>query len=437
MIYYIVTAILIIIIAFLIIFFYIKKNKNKECQLITKTNNIPLANNQNSIIEAQPEYEEMEDFYKDFNIDNYEVLGLSNTNSTINIAYQDAAVKSAWEVSRAVIQTKTLKSVFKATADPKTLMQLSGGGVGSAVIGDGKKIVAQAGFVKISPAEMTAIIGPQVVFSALSIVVGQHFMAEISKKLSDISEKLDKILLHFKKEDKAVLESSKELIHDISKSNYTDGEDIDRLMRIEERLDVIYKYYKDELKNINISNLETNKFEFYGKLKEMDEKLEEKINDAQFCVIICFYSKELLNLIQLVKFNTYIKMQKIDANAINKANKLFNKINNWKSDLFYNEYINPYNKYIELIEESKDKLKKIHDNAPIIKFVEDTILLKENEEYSIKKEKFEEKKNIGLNDYESMSYNQSRIMIENMNKPKEIILLNDNSGNLISLCKKE
>lgn len=435
MIYYIVTAILIIIIAFLIIFFYIKKNKNKEYQLITKTNNIPLANNQNSVIADTPQYD-LDFFYNNFNIDDYHILGSSNIDSSINIAYQDAAVKSAGEVVRTIIQAKTLSGVFKATADPKTLMQLSGGGVGSAVIGDGKKIVAQAGFVKISPAEMTAIIGPQVVFSALSIVVGQHFMAEISKKLSDISEKLDKILLHFKKEDTAVLESSKELIHDISKSNYTDGEDIDRLMRIEERLDIIYKYYKDELKNINISNLETNKFEFYGKLKEMDEKLEEKINDAQFCVKICFYSKELLNLIQLVKFNTYIKMQK-DANAINKANKLFNKINNWKSDLFYNEYINPYNKYIELIEESKDKLKKIHDNAPIIKFVEDTILLKENEEYSIKKEKFEEKKNIGLNDYESMSYNQSRIMIENMNKPKEIILLNDNSGNLISLCKKE
>lgn len=425
MIYYIVTAILIIIIAFLIIFFYIKKNKNKEYQLITRTNNVPLANNQNSIIEAQPEYEKMEDFYKDFNIDNYEVLGLSNTNSTINIAYQDAAVKSAWEVSRAVIQTKTLKSVFKATADPATLMKLKDG-FGSAVIGDGKKIVAQAGFVKISPAEMTSIIGPQVVFSVLSIAVGQHFMAEISKKLSDISEKLDEILSHFKKEHIAVLESSKKLIHDISKLNYTDIEHIGRLMNIEEDLSIIYKYYESELKSIDINNLIPSK---WSKMKETNIKLKGKIDEAEFFIKICIYSKELLNLIQLVKFNTYIKMQKIDANAINKANELFNKINSWQVDLFYDEDINPKNTYINLIKECKLKCNRIYDNAKI-KFSKKKL-------YNIIINELDEKNNTELNNYNSISYNQSRIMIENMNKPKEIILLNDNSGNLISLCKKE
>lgn len=425
MIYYIVTAILIIIIAFLIIFFYIKKNKNKEHKLITKTNNVPLANNQNSIIEAQPEYEKMEDFYKDFNIDNYEVLGLSNTNSTINIAYQDAAVKSAWEVSRAVIQTKTLKSVFKATADPATLMKLKDG-FGSAVIGDGKKIVAQAGFVKISPAEMTSIIGPQVVFSVLSIAVGQHFMAEISKKLSDISEKLDEILSHFKKEHIAVLESSKKLIHDISKLNYTDIEHIGRLMNIEEDLSIIYKLYESELKSIDINNLIPSK---WSKMKEINRKLKGKIDEAEFFIKICIYSKELLNLIQLVKFNTYIKMQKIDANAINKANELFNKINSWQVDLFYDEDINPKNTYINLIKECKLKCNRIYDNAKI-KFSKKKL-------YNIIINELDEKNNTELNNYNSISYNQSRIMIENMNKPKEIILLNDNSGNLISLCKKE
>ena len=425
MIYYIAIAISIIIIAFLIIFFSIKKNKNKEYQLITRTNNIPLANNQNSIIEAQSEYEEMEDFYKDFNIDNHEILGLSNTNSTINIAYQDTALKSVAEVARAVIQTKTLKSVFKATADPQTLMQLSGGGFGSAVIGDSKKIVAQAGFVKINPAEMTSIIGPQVVFSVLSIAVGQHFMAEISKKLSDISEKLDKILLHFKKEHIAVLESSKKLIHDISKLNYTDIEHVARLMNIEEDLSIIYKYYENELKSIDVNNLIPSK---WSEMKETNKKLKGKIDEAEFFIKICIYSKELLNLIQLVKFNTYIKMQKIDANAINKANELFNKINSWQVDLFYDEDINPKNTYINLIKGCKLKCNRIYDNAKI-KFSKKKL-------YNIIINELDKKNNTELNNYNSMSYNQSRIMIENMNKPKEIILLNDNSGNLISLCKK-
>ena len=444
MIYYIVSAVLVVIIAFIIIFFSIKKNKNKEYKLITRTNNISLQDNQPSVMEVQSH--DLDFFYNNFNMDDYHILGLSNIDRTINIAYQDTAVKSVVEVAKTIIQTKTLKSLFKATADPKTLMQLSGGGLGSAVVNDSKKIIAQAGFVNISPAEMAIIIGPQVVFSVLSIVVGQHFMAEISKKLSDISEKLDKILLHFKKEHISILESSKERIQYISKLNYTGIEHIGSLMNIEDDLCKIYKYYKNELKNLDINNLNTDKWIYKSKMKEMDKKLQEKINDAQFCVKICFYSKELLNLIQLVKFNTYIKMQKADINAINKANELFEEINNWKSNLFYNED-NPYNKYIKLIEESKEKLKQIRQDAPIINFIEDrqsdidywfnTNFYKGNKLYNELTEKFEGKKNIGLNNYNSMSYEQSKIMIENMNKPKDIILLKDDSGNIISLCKKE
>lgn len=441
MIYYIVAAVLVVIIVFLIILFYFKKSKNKKHQLITKTNNISLQDNQPSVIKTQPEYDGLEDFYKDFDINKCQVLGLSNTNSTINIAYQDTAIKSAVEVARTIIQKKTLQSVFVATVAPSELMKLSDGGFSSAVIdfkGVIKKgrIIRHTGFKALNPTEIAKSIGPQVVFSVLSIAVGQHFMADISQKLSDISEKLDKILHHFTKEYIAILESSKELIHNISKQKYADKEHIDRLMRIEENLNNIYKYYEYELKNININNLDTNEWEFYGKIEEMDKKLEKEIEYAQFYVQICFYSKELLNLIQLVKFNTYIKMQKVDANAINKANELFEEINNWKSDLFYNED-NPYNKYIDIIEESKEKLKKIHDNAPIIKFLEDTILLRENKYYSSKKIKFEDKKNIGLNNYNSMSYEQSRIMIEKIKKPKDIILLKDYSGNIVSLCKKE
>lgn len=434
MIYYIVAAVLVVIIAFIIIFFSIKKNKNKEYKLITRTNNISLQDNQPSVMEVQSH--DLDFFYNNFNMDDYHILGLPNIDNTINSAYQDTVVKSVVEAIRTAIQLKTLKGVFKATADPETLMKLSDGGFGSSIVDDNGKIIAQAGFIKMSPAEMAKSIGPQVIFSVLSIAVGQHFMADISQKLSDISEKLDKILHHFTKEYIAILESSKELIHKISKQKYADKEHIDRLMRIEENLNNIYKYYEYELKNININNLDTNEWEFYGKIEEMDKKLEKEIEYAQFYVQICFYSKELLNLIQLVKFNTYIKMQKVDANAINKANELFEEINNWKSDLFYNED-NPYNKYIDIIEESKEKLKKIHDNAPIIKFLEDIILLRENKYYSSKKIKFEDKKNIGLNNYNSMSYEKSRIMIEKMEKPKDIILLKDDSGNIVSLCKKE
>ena len=68
---------------------------------------------------------------------------------------------------------------------------------------------------------------------------------------------LIQILLHFKKEDISILESSKERIQNISKLNYTGIEHIGSLMNIEDNLCKIYKYYKNELKNIDISNLNT------------------------------------------------------------------------------------------------------------------------------------------------------------------------------------
>ncbi|TKZ36204.1 hypothetical protein [Brachyspira catarrhinii] len=422
MIYYIVAAVLIVIITFLIIFFYFKKSKNKKYQLITKTNNISLQDNQPSVMEVQSH--DLDFFYNNFNEDDYHILGLSNIDRTINIAYQDTAVKSVVEVAKTIIQTKTLKSVFKATADPTTLMKLKDG-VGSAVMENGK-IIAQAGFVNINPAEMAGIIGPQVVFGILSIAVGQHFMAEISQKLSDISEKLDKILQHFKEEHIAKLQSAEKSILEVSKRENVGLEDIGILMVIEKELNEIYQYYKNKLKSIDIHDLIPSK---WSKMKETSKKLKEKIDEAEFFLKMCFYSKELLNLIQLVKFDTYIKMKEVDINAINKANELFEKINSWQADLFYNEDVNPKNTYFNIVKECKLKCIRIYDNAKI-KWTKKKI-------YNIIINGLDKKNNTELNNYISMSYNQSRTMIENMNKPKDIILLKDDSGNIISLCKKE
>lgn len=431
MIYYIVAAVLVVIIVFLIILFYFKKSKNKKHQLITKTNNISLQDNQPSVIKTQPEYDGLEDFYKDFDINKCQVLGLSNTNSTINIAYQDTAIKSAVEVARTIIQKKTLQSVFVATVAPSELMKLSDGGFSSAVIdfkGVIKKgrIIRHTGFKALNPTEIAKSIGPQVVFSVLSIAVGQHFMAEISQKLSDISEKLDKILQHFKEEHIAKLQTAEKSILEVSKRENVGLEDIGILLVIEKELNEIYQYYKNKLKSIDIHDLIPSK---WSKMKETSKKLKEKIDEAEFFLKMCFYSKELLNLIQLVKFDTYIKTKEVDINAINKANELFEKINSWQADLFYNEDVNPKNTYFNIVKECKLKCIRIYDNAKI-KWTKKKI-------YNIIMNGLDKKNNTELNNYINMSYNQSRAMIENMNKPKDIILLKDDSGNIISLCKKE
>ena len=72
---------------------------------------------------------------------------------------------------------------------PHTLMNLSQGGFGSAIMGE-KGIVGQASFYKIAPSK-TIIFGT---FTTMSVITGQYFLTKINKELNQINVGIDKVL---------------------------------------------------------------------------------------------------------------------------------------------------------------------------------------------------------------------------------------------------
>ncbi|PTY40998.1 hypothetical protein [Brachyspira hampsonii] len=341
----------------------------------------------------------------------------------------DTLTKLGSESIITLLQSSQISKLYKATVDPNTLMKLNSGGIGSAVIDKvSGKITDQAGFISANPA---SIIGPQAVFAVLSIVVGQHYMSEISSNLSNISDILDKILQHFKNEHESKLEAATEKLITISNLQYVGIEDIINLNNLEDSINEIYHFYKKELKNFNVDNINTDKFLYKSKLKDLDYRLNKELKNAEYSYKICTYSKELLNMIKLIKYNSYLKMEKVDMNAVNKANQLLDEIKQFTEDIFFNEKENPKELYIKAISNAKDKLFTIYRDNTLLdtkedfllfideimntnfwnKCVEDNPYYNYSKIYDSKREELEKNKDI------SISYNKSKEMLKKFDSP--------------------
>ncbi|WP_304331147.1 hypothetical protein [Brachyspira innocens] len=335
----------------------------------------------------------------------------------------DTATKFGVQGIIALFQNSQISQLYKATADPNTLMKYTSGGVGSIVVDQSGQITGHAGFINANP---VPIIGPQAVFAVLSIVVGQHYMSEISTQLSNISNILDKILQHFKNEHESRLEATTEKILYISNLQYIGSEQIINLDRLEDDINQIYYFYKKELKNFNIDNINTNKFFYKSKLKNLDELLKKELENAEYSYKICTFAKELLNMIKLIKYNSYLKMKNTDIDALNKANQLLDEIKKFNEDIFFNEKENPKELYIKTITNAKDKLFKIYIDDKLIEAEEDILFfidkimntdfwnkcLNNNPYHDYSKIYDDKRKELEKNKDISISYNKAQEMLK-------------------------
>jgi len=82
--------------------------------------------------------------------------------------------------------------LFMATANPNSLMNLSSGGVGSAVM-DGGSIVGQAGFIPV--AASLPIVAPIIAMQVMSTLAITEQFKVVNKKLDVIQKEVDQILL--------------------------------------------------------------------------------------------------------------------------------------------------------------------------------------------------------------------------------------------------
>ena len=341
----------------------------------------------------------------------------------------DTATKFGVQGLIGLLQHFRISKLYKATVDPNILMEYNDGTIGSPIIDEVTgKITGHAGFEE---ADSIAIIGPQAVFAVLSIVVGQHYMSEISSQLSNISNILDKILQHFKNEHEAKLEAATEKILYISNLQYVGNEQIINLDRLEDDINQIYYFYKKELNNFNIDSIKTDEFFYESKLKNLDELLKKELQNAEYSYKICTFSKELLNMIKLIKYNSYLKMKKVDKDAVNKANQLLDEIKKFDKDIFFNEKENPKELYINAISNAKDRLFTIYRDNTLLEAKENFLLfideimdtnfwnecLDNNPYYDYSKIYDNKKEEVEQNEYINISYNKAKEMLKKFDSP--------------------
>ena len=143
--------------------------------------------------------------------------------------------------------------LFQATANPATLMQLSGGGVSSAVV-NGGQITQQAGFVQAG----TTMFTPMIIFQVASVITGQYYMNNISKQLNSIQEKLDELLNLFHIERQAKLVKSFQFITEIlNKQTFVIEDFVLLKMILSELTDIREEYFlmvQNSVENIKNNN---------------------------------------------------------------------------------------------------------------------------------------------------------------------------------------
>ncbi len=280
------------------------------------------------------------------------------------------------------IYSLATRGLYKATADPKTLMQLSSGGVGSAVT-EGGKITGHAGFVSAG----STIFVPLVVFQLASIATGQYYMNTITKQLNTIQQKLDEILKLFHIERQAKLKKSFQLLKDFSSRKAFEVEDFVLLKQIlSELVDIREEYY------LMLSNIKDDYFQeglSHISSKKIAQKLSENFEKSGFFYKLnsSLTADEMYHLGKMIEFYMNLCSKDPSINRINRINEISDEIRSYKNQDFM--YIKTKKIYSQIKKNLIARLNEARDNA-IFKEQEIKDMIKS---YKNMFDKFEKEKN--------------------------------------------
>lgn len=143
------------------------------------------------------------------------------------------------------VQGKIISGLYRATADPATLMKLSSGGLGSAVVNNGK-IVGQAGF----SAAGAAAAAPIVIFQTLSIVTGQYYLNVIKKEIKQLNSRIEKLIQMQESSNRGKLDSAYFFICQLERQNAYSFDDLVILRHVILEIQSLYFNYIEQLKII-------------------------------------------------------------------------------------------------------------------------------------------------------------------------------------------
>ncbi|EPR71869.1 hypothetical protein ADIWIN_3067 [Winogradskyella psychrotolerans RS-3] len=241
--------------------------------------------------------------------------------------------------------------LFQATANPATLMQLSSGGVGSAVV-NGGQITQQAGFVQAG----TTMFTPMIIFQVASVITGQYYMNNISKQLNSIQEKLDELLNLFHIERQAKLVKSFQFISEIlNKQNFVIEDFVLLKMILSELTDIREEYFlmvQNSVANIKNNNL-------YSALNSLSEakKIAQEFEKTGFIFKMktSLIADELYHLTKMAEFHMNICYKNPDSNRISHLSKKIEEIS--KFDIKELSFNRTNNLYKEMKEDTLGSIK--------------------------------------------------------------------------------
>lgn len=154
------------------------------------------------------------------------------------------------------------KVVFPAGATGKLMILKNGANAGLAttsIVGESGKIVGQAGLQSLSN-----LASPLAVFSALSMITGQYFMAEINKSIKALSENIEEVQKQIDTSEESVVFSASIFLQEI-KNDWNlilESEDfrisiISNIIKTVNDLTSSCYYFENRL-NTKLSELKTN-----------------------------------------------------------------------------------------------------------------------------------------------------------------------------------
>lgn len=254
-----------------------------------------------------------------------------NLKNPITVGSRVNALFQALPMLQLVHQNKIIEGAYKIVIPEGVggkLMQYKNGLLGTPMIGANNKIQGHAGLEKIGMASMN----PALIFTAMSFVTGQYFMAQINSSLKNISHDVKQII--------------KILLDDKKSRNYA-----------------IYEFYLEIINNMDII------------LDNSDIRISYLTNIQSTLIDlrqnIKFYEKSIDDIIDEKNGNLYSVIdEKKTNNRINEANKKFRELNDFLIQRYFCLQLFVMGKILET------QLAQIYDDKYIKRVIDDIEVLK-------------------------------------------------------------
>lgn len=229
------------------------------------------------------------------------------------------------------ITSLATRGLFKATADPVTLMKLASGGFGSSVM-KGGRITQQAGFIQAG----TTMFTPMIVFQIASMVTGQYYMNNISKQLNSVQEKLDELLNLFHIERQAKLVKAFTFISkNLNKKNFVLEDFVLIKIIFSELTDIREEYFlmiDDLVDKIKENNKYETVFSSLAEAKKIAEEFEK--TGFIFKMKTSLVADELFHLANITEFHMNLCYKEPDVNRIHLISEKLDEFSKFKKQDF-------------------------------------------------------------------------------------------------------